>query len=94
MRQINRSQATTSHRRLERSVASLERTIKTLEPKLEGSRGWSLERIGIAVAIAVGIGSTIATALAASYAGMQADLSRQALSSIERDGASQIMSRP
>lgn len=68
-------------------MASLERTIKTLEIKPENSRSWSLERVGIAVAIAVGIGSTIATALASNDAGMQADLSRQALSSNERNDA-------
>ncbi|OKP74456.1 hypothetical protein BTE77_21140 [Ensifer adhaerens] len=68
-------------------MVSLERTIKTLDLKPETSKGWSLERVGIAVAIAVGIGSTIATAVAASYAGMQADLSRQALSSNERNKA-------
>ncbi|PDT82142.1 hypothetical protein [Sinorhizobium sp. BJ1] len=53
-----------------------------------GRRGrWNLEKTGILVAIVVGIASTIASALAAFYAGEQARLSREALSANERNAA-------
>lgn len=53
-----------------------------------GNRGrWNLEKIGVAVAIVVGIASTIASALAAFYAGEQTRLSREALSVNERNAA-------
>lgn len=50
-------------------------------------RGWSLERIGIAVAIAVGIATAMTSVFATLYAGQQAELGRQALSASERNAA-------
>lgn len=63
------------------------RGVRKWKGKGARSKRWNLERLGIAVAIVVGISTAIASVVATLYAGQQAELARQALSVSERNAA-------
>ena len=94
MSELDRRQILERLRRFEHALDRLASAIRRFKRADLESGLWTLERVGIAVAIAVGIGSTIATAVAAVYAGNQAELSRQRLAQTSEMRPSSSTSKP